>query len=137
MDLSRPKAHCECILAQHWLAKRKLTNQAYPLVGVSSHACHACHWFLEEVLEHLRKQAPGSLPGLLSDALRRMIPGTTDAFRPCMVPEQSPTEVEEAVAYWCLDELKRKLSDPTVKTLLQEQLRAARERDTVSDSYHQ
>lgn len=64
-----------------------------------------------------------------------MIPGTKDAYRLCMVPEQSPTEVKKSVANGLSSELSRQLRDYRIRTLLKDRVRAARGKDIDSDSY--
>lgn len=110
MDFGQPKVHCECILAQHWMANRQLTNQAFPLIGVSNYTCRTCNTFLREVVRHTREQRADFGPEFLTcDALERMIPGRTDVYRLCMVPEQSPTQIKKAVSDSLLSEVKGKL----------------------------
>lgn len=109
-DFGQPKAHCECILAQHWMAKRQLTNQAFPLIGVSNYACRTCNTFLREVVRHTRKQQADFGPEfLICEALKRMIPGRTDVYRLCTVPEQSPMQIKKAVADLLLSEVEDEL----------------------------
>lgn len=132
MDFGQPKAHCESVLAQHWMAKRQLTNQAFPLIGVSNYACRTCNTFLREVVRHTRKQQEDFGPEfLIRDALERMIPGRTDAYRLCMVPEQSPTQIKKAVADSLLSEVKEKLH---LNQVLKWKLRRAHGEDSDSDT---
>lgn len=127
MNLGRPKVHCECVLAQHWMGKPHRKNQAFPVIGVSRYACGICKLFMEAVLQHVCKQP--------ARYMRRMMPGGRDAFSLCMVPEQSPPEVKKAVADRLLHKLRTQLRDHKVTTFLEGQLDAARG-DTVGSDNH-
>lgn len=130
MNLGRPKAHCECILAQHWMARRHLTNQVFPHIGVSAHACRTCRHFLWAVLLHTDKHPTAYGPDFtMYDASRRMIPGTRGAYHLCMVPQQSPIPVKERVADQLLDHVMVELSmSDRLITALKEELTTARGR---------
>lgn len=118
MNLGRPKVHCECVLAQHWMGKPQRANQAFPVIGLSRHACGTCKLFLEAVLEHVCEQP--------AHYMKRVIPGARDAFCLCMVPEQSPPMVKKAVADRLLHKLRMRLRDDELTTFLEGQLDAAR-----------
>ncbi|KAG6360183.1 hypothetical protein INS49_011239 [Diaporthe citri] len=126
MNLGRPRVHCECVLAQHWIARPRRANQAFPVIGVSSYACGTCKLFMEAVLEHVCEQA--------ARCMKRMIPGARDAFCLCMVPEQSPPEVKKAVADALLHKLRTQLRDVKIATFLEGQLDAARVNAVDSNS---
>ncbi|KAG8160191.1 hypothetical protein KVR01_009727 [Diaporthe batatas] len=136
MKFSRPKAHCECILAQHWMARRHLTNQLFPLIGTSSHTCQTCDSFLRAMLVHTNTLPTAHDQEFAeSDALERMIPGTANAYRLCMVPEQSPTPVKEAVAGELMCRVRMQLRRNKVLHMLEEQVREASRGDIDSDSH--
>lgn len=136
MSLGRPKAHCECILAQHWVARRHLTNQVIPLIGTSSHVCTTCITFLRAVLDYADNQSEAHGGGSTTwDDLERVVPGRRYAFRLCMVPKQSPIQVKKRVANELAAQLKRKLKSGWMIALLEKTLRTARGEDVGSDSY--
>lgn len=116
MSLGRPKVHCECVLAQHWIDRPGRANQAFPVIGLSRYACGTCRLFLEAVLEHVCEQPVR--------AMKRVIPGARDAFCLCMIPEQSPPEVKKAVADALLHKLRTQLRDDKIATFLEGQLDA-------------
>ncbi|KAL1845536.1 hypothetical protein Daus18300_014511 [Diaporthe australafricana] len=117
MRLGIPKAHCECIVVQDWVSKR---NRALPAIGASRPVCGTCEYFLGAVFQHVYKQVP------CSHLMKRMVPGTGNAFRLCTVPEQSPILVKQAVAERLLGELSRQLTSNRVWKCLRKKLEGAR-----------
>lgn len=109
MNWDTPKAHPECILAQHCIDNPQRTKQAFPVIGLSRYACGTCKLFLQAVSKE------------------DLITGTKDAFCVCMVPEQSLPEVKEEVANQLLRKLRMQLGDFHVRYSLWKQLDAARE----------
>ncbi|POS76662.1 hypothetical protein DHEL01_v204950 [Diaporthe helianthi] len=134
MNLNRPKAHPECIIAQDWTAKRHVTNQLFPYIGVSRHVCQTGNSFLWAVLQHTDKHPTAYTKNFtMYDAWRRMIPGTRDAYHLCMVPEQSPIPVKRRVADELLAQMRRRLNSDRTVALLKAQLRTARGEEIGSD----
>ncbi|KAL1863964.1 hypothetical protein Daus18300_007929 [Diaporthe australafricana] len=107
LDLSIPKAHCECMLAQHWFST-EFSRYTTPAIGVSRNACGTCTLFFKAVRNQMCPETP----------LEEMIPGTRDAFWPCMIPEKTPEKIKREVSDGLREKLMEQLSRDDVVNAL-------------------